>query len=340
MIARFLPLIIFFFSLNLLQAQEVPEVQTPLVTKISATWCPPCGTWGWDLFEHLLEDNGDKAILLAAHHSGDLLTLASQDLMANFGATYQPRFFVNNTNILANSGNVDAKRMEVGETVSQMNGQTPLVNTGLLVTRENNKYTIKAKTKFFADVVGDIRLTIMAIESGIDNFQNSRPNAIHDNVVRGIVGSETFGIEIANGSVSTGFEKESTYTMDLENGWNPDNMEFVALLWSKVDNKYNYMNGSKTAETMTSAVNDQINNSFIAEWRKDGINSALFLNASEPMGQSSISVYNTNGQLLDILFEGNLNAGIHSFPFSVEALNGNYFINIKSEAGTSTVKIQ
>jgi len=65
-------------------SQEAPQTQSALVTKISATWCPPCGGWGWDLFHDLVVDNEAKATLLAVHHSGNLLTPTSGALADNF----------------------------------------------------------------------------------------------------------------------------------------------------------------------------------------------------------------------------------------------------------------
>ncbi|MEO1714235.1 MAG: hypothetical protein AAFU60_12955 [Bacteroidota bacterium] len=47
-----------------LQAQEVMEVTTPVITKKTATWCINCGTWGWDLFEGLVSANQNSAVFL------------------------------------------------------------------------------------------------------------------------------------------------------------------------------------------------------------------------------------------------------------------------------------
>jgi len=69
--------ICFFFAFLTAQAQEVPEVQKTLISKISADWCPPCGTWAWDLFHDLVNDNDNQAVLMAVHHSGGLETPTS-----------------------------------------------------------------------------------------------------------------------------------------------------------------------------------------------------------------------------------------------------------------------
>ena len=71
---NFLLSVCLLLGANFIFAQEVPEVQRPLVTKISATWCPPCGGWGWTLMEELVIDNEDKATLIVAHHDGQLVT--------------------------------------------------------------------------------------------------------------------------------------------------------------------------------------------------------------------------------------------------------------------------
>ena len=46
-------------SLTIGFSQDVPEVQQSLITKITATWCPSCGGWGWTFFENILADNDD-----------------------------------------------------------------------------------------------------------------------------------------------------------------------------------------------------------------------------------------------------------------------------------------
>jgi hypothetical protein len=56
-------LLTFVFFINLLQGQDVPETQQSLISKVTATWCINCGTWGWSLYEGLEQDNAGSNFL-------------------------------------------------------------------------------------------------------------------------------------------------------------------------------------------------------------------------------------------------------------------------------------
>src|ERR1700752_2435008 len=47
----------------------VAEENTALVNKFTATWCGPCGSWGWDLFENVIEENANDAIYMGTYSS-------------------------------------------------------------------------------------------------------------------------------------------------------------------------------------------------------------------------------------------------------------------------------
>ena len=60
-------------------AQQVAQVQRSIVTKRTADWCPNCGTYGWTYFKDAIEQNGDKAVFIAAHYSGGLAAPAANE---------------------------------------------------------------------------------------------------------------------------------------------------------------------------------------------------------------------------------------------------------------------
>ena len=97
-------------SLTIGFSQDVPEVQQSLITKITATWCPNCGGWGWTFFENIYDDNADKALLIAAHYSGELQTSVSSDFADNFNISYQPFFILGNENQNVNGETVSWRR--------------------------------------------------------------------------------------------------------------------------------------------------------------------------------------------------------------------------------------
>jgi len=168
-------------------AQEVPEVQRPLLTKISATWCPPCGGWGWTMMENMVIDNDEKATLIVAHHDGQLVTAAGDAFSTNFNSPYQPFFYMYNDDLGATPGNAAAKRTEIKDLVDVEAAKSPMVNAGMILTLDGTSLQIDTKTKFFQATSGEYYLGIYAVENEVVNFQQGQGNnAIHEKVLRGL----------------------------------------------------------------------------------------------------------------------------------------------------------
>jgi len=321
------------------EAQTVPEMQMPVLTKVTATWCPNCGTWGWDLFEGMLVDNADKAIFLNTHYSGDLVSTASQDFASNLGANGQPKFYFDNMNTLASANTVSAKRTEIAEMVAEANAQTPLANTGLEWTLEGDTYNIKTKTKFFSEMEGNIHLSIVALESKLVNNQASQGVVEHTFVIRGTESNNAFGPAIATGINAAGSEIDGTYTLEKGASWNADNLTIVALMWKEDNGNFTYINGSVGAEAVVNGLSSDLGDNFNAQWRSNETQNELFINTNVDLGQATIQIYNVNGQLISQLFQGELSSGTYNLP--IVGLNqGNYFIEINTERGTETIKAQ
>jgi len=227
-----------------LQAQiEVPETQSSLVTKVTASWCPPCGTWGWAFFEQAIEDNQDKAILFAAHYSGNYMTTESQNLASNFNAAGQPQFFLNNSNLGINSGNGTAKATELMNSIDANAALSPVLNTGIKATKEEGKLTIETLTRFFQATSGDFHLGLYIIEDEVVGFQQGiGASAVHERLVRSEITANTFGTQLMNGDVSVGTEYSGSIEIDIDPVWNLDHVRIVAIIWDKVGNKYNFVN--------------------------------------------------------------------------------------------------
>jgi len=334
-----LPIVLCLGINTAVDAQTVPETQMPIITKIAATWCGNCGTWGWNLFEGLLEDNEGKAIFLNTHYSGDLISAASSALSSNLNANGQPKFYYNNDNTSASANSVAAKRVEIAGMVDATNLEAPIANTGLEFDYDGYAFNIKTKTKFFSEMTGNIHLGIIALESKVVNNQASLGVVEHTYIVRGAESGNTFGPMIASGTIDAGTEIEGTYTFTREASWNADNITLVALMWSEENDNFTYINGSYGVEAMPSSLNVDLGGAFNAQWRSNDSENELFIQTSTDLGTTDINVYNVNGQLVKQLFQGELNQGEYHLP--VENLNsGNYFIEINSEKGKETLKAQ
>ena len=115
------------------QEIEVEPIQLTLITKRTADWCPPCGAWGWNAFEGILEDNGNRAISLTLHYSSSdfFYTPTAQDLISNMdGFPGRPGFIVNEE--VLSLFNANAVRDAVKERVDANFASPPIAQTGLL----------------------------------------------------------------------------------------------------------------------------------------------------------------------------------------------------------------
>jgi thiol-disulfide isomerase/thioredoxin len=76
---------------------EVTQQQNAIFFDISATWCPPCGTFGIPAFAAAIETSPEKTVAINTHvSSSDLGTATGQDLADFYQATGIPTLAVGN----------------------------------------------------------------------------------------------------------------------------------------------------------------------------------------------------------------------------------------------------
>jgi hypothetical protein len=326
------------------QAQEVPEVQNTLITKITATWCTFCGSWGWDAFNDIYDDNKSKAIIISNHYSGDLrnnTAIAFADNLNTFG---QPLFYVNNTNQLVTSSNRSAKADEIKQQVDSNYETSPVVNTGIMASLDGNNLTIQTKTKFFKAAEGEYYLGIYAIENGVVNFQQSRgANAVHKNVMRGAIGSEAFGQMIANGNISQGAEINLEFSGNFSAAWNADNTTLATIIWKKEGNVYKFVNGfvHDNWQTTTSLEDLKIEGltvTLLSSITKD--NSTLVLDVEKPLSNIQLILHNSLGKIIERRLFTNLSSGKYYEEWNFQNQPaGTYIIQIVSSDGRLSKRV-
>ncbi len=321
---------------------EVPQEQRSMITKVSATWCSNCGNWGWTLMDGLVEDNADKALIVGAHYSGNLQTDESVAFGNNFNVNGQPKFVLNNTDIGANSSNIAAKRTEVADQVAANFTQSPIVNTGLeAMMSPDNQIVLRTNTQFFQATSGDYYLGLYVLENNVEENQaGSVADDIHPNVMRKAFG-DTFGSSLASGSIDAGMSVEATYTMPMNSDWNMDNLVLAAIIWEKVGDDYQFVNAHSvtefvpfvsTNELEASAIDFQLAPTIVQE-------SAIMTFDLEQAATASVQVFDTNGRLVQRVFEGQLTAGQQQFEIGNNDLSGLYFVHLQLDGKILTEKI-
>lgn len=228
-------------------AQQVEEKQYSLITKRTATWCPLCGGWGWNFFKSLISDNKEKAILWAAHHSGDLVNSVSEDITSNLGGFGQPRFYVNNDDKNVTSSNTATKRQQIRDEVDDNFQKSPQVNAGLRCNVSGRNLSCDTRVVFFQNDTGHFYVSVYIIENGVINDQAGRGNNVsHPYVLRGNMHDSSFGVRITDDTViASGSEYTFQFNKDLPNEWEIDSLYLTAIIWDKQGDTYYFQNGSK-----------------------------------------------------------------------------------------------
>ena len=311
-------LLALFFSLSA-KAQEAPEVQKSLITKITATWCPPCGGWGWDLFHDLVSDNSDKALTIANHYSGLLASNTAEGIADNLGATSQPQFFLGNTNQNASSGTAAAKRVEIKDMVDANYLLAPTVNAGIEAMLDGTELTVNTNTHFFQDAEGEFYINAYIIENDVVEFQaNQSANAIHEDVLRTGIHSDFFGEPIIDGPVTTDTEFSHTFTTNLDAAWDVDNLTIAIIIWQKNNTlgTYTFINTNSTTTFGTPVKIVEISADELIMQVQPTIsngNASLTLDVVEAQKNLQIDIFNQLGQLQSNVFSGSANTGIQTF---------------------------
>ncbi|MFK7983042.1 MAG: Omp28-related outer membrane protein [Saprospiraceae bacterium] len=340
----YFPLLFVLFIQGAVFGQEVPQEQKIVITKIAATWCPPCGGTAWDNFDVINDTYAGKAIMLTAHpsRSSKLHAPESIDFSGNLPQAFgQPLFYINRTKYTTSTilENTEAA-------INEANNVTPIANTGLNATISDNLdlLQIKAKVKFFQEGDGAYYLSLLVLEDGVIEEQANRGNsAVHKRVLRSSLMGGTFGQEIASGLIAADTEFNFTDSKTLEANWNTDSIEVAAIIWQKVEGVYEFVNAhsvnvsfsTSTNFLETAGVNFSVQPTLIQETATISIDSPIAFD------KVNVAIFNTAGQQVQSVFSGALNTGLHSFSINKSNLGGSgiYFLQMESEGSVISRKI-
>ena len=347
MLKRLPILIMLFVALQFTsQAQiTVEETQRSIFTKITATWCPNCGTWGWTFMENMIDEIDDKAIVIGAHYSGDLGESVSQDWTSNFNVNGQPRFVLNNIDLGINSSNHTSKVMEVMNNIDNFAEQTPVANVGLeAVYTASNEMVVFTNTKFFQDASGRYTLALYVLEDEvIANQAGQGSMTVHPKVMRMAIG-DSFGEEIVNGNAAAGMEVAGQYTMAIDPEWDLGNISVLGVIWQEVNGTNLFVNAFEDNTFAASTSNksvlaEQVEMNVMPNIITDVAN--ITLNLTESVKDAEINLIDLTGKELSTIFSGDLMSGTHSLSLerSKVSSNGIYLLQMQSANGVITKKV-
>lgn len=226
---------------------SVPEENIGMLTKITATWCGPCGGWGWDAMDDLYNTYGEEHIVISlyAPSSSKLYNSAAEELADEIGYGGTPNFAGNGVD----QGTAAASASAIVDTFAT----APVLGVPGYAIEWVTEDTImiEVKTKFFEGVNGKFHVKTFMVENGVVEEQSGQTGDVeHKMVVRKWFnpGGDSTTV-ILDGTADAGDEFTKKYFIDTDQEWDWDNLYIITTLW--MENPADpadlwYVNGQKT----------------------------------------------------------------------------------------------
>lgn len=278
------------------------QIQTkPLLTKRTATWCPNCGTWGWDAMKDIIDRyDGGQATVLALHYSGDLADQLNIDLASNFPQGGQPLFALNNTNLGFGSSSWAAKSEAIQADIDALNATAEKASLDLeaLIDYSTNSISIMAQGQNESLSSGEYSLGIYLVSDAIEANQSSIGMTKHFKIVYDKLTEETFGQPIFEGG-ATSYEIEYSLTYDPADIDLFSERSVVAILWKAVNGKYEVVNTDSAMYNPTVSSTADIANSLDANvWQNEVGDLVVELNSEATATDATVTLYSLAGNAI------------------------------------------
>jgi hypothetical protein len=227
------------------QSWDVPETNAGLITKITASWCGPCGGWGWDGYAELIDNHHDDHICMALYASSSSLyyTPDADVIAGEIGFGGYPNF-------AGNGEDVGTSYASVGGIIDNYEMETVKANAAyeiVEVTEDNIK--INVKVEFFEQMDGEFVIAAYMIEDEIVGYQNGQGDSAHHHLVfRGAFTHSSNEYVLTTEGANAGEVFTKTLSIDRSEEWNLDNSEIATVLWVKDETDPTdliYVNGTK-----------------------------------------------------------------------------------------------
>lgn len=227
-----------------------------LLLEFTAAWCPPCGSWGNELFHHMIDTYSGQVVPLASHGSfqqpDSMTNKYSNAFHTNFPINGWPHFYVGSLST--------GTSMDIQDEMDQYQSRPVVANGATTYTIGAENIAVKAQGKFFQSAQGDYYLAVYVLENGIPGGDND-PNGfdqqgdnsqhyVHDHVLRTGASEDIFGDLLASGEISLGTKMEFDYTIPIDPAWTLQHIELIGIIFEKHGSTYNYVNAWKAVELL------------------------------------------------------------------------------------------
>lgn len=236
--------ILLFASFTMINAQD----RVPIFSKVTATWCVNCGTWGWDFMEEMKGkyNNSQDALILGVHYSGNLQNETARWFTDNLDPLGQPVFYFNNEDLNASRNNWSDRIANFETNLEEFKTEVPPVSFSFENAYINEADEIVAIVNMDTPQVnsGEFYFGVYIFENNVEDVQTPLGSAFHPNVLRGVMANDPYGNFLfdSNSIPSGALTMELTSTK--ENAWSNNSLGLVGILWEKVNDTYLMKNSS------------------------------------------------------------------------------------------------
>jgi len=343
---RFVFIFILSFSFFSLDAQQVNTKQWSIINKKSADWCTLCGGWGWNFHKQLLDKFESREVLnWAIHYNGGLMNQAALDISNNYGGSGQPIFFIEGDDIKATNSNTAAKLIESEAIIDFSLAQLPFAGVGIdaELNTETNTLTVKAKVEFLSSVEGgDYYLGLYLIEDNVVAPQQPiGNNAVHRNLLRRSLLSNTWGQALKKGAVANGATFDVNAVVENITA-NRENLKVAGVIWNKnpANNKYLFFNANQVNVGIPASSKDEpasARDMKVFQSESDRI--IIRLDIESALTSATLSVSDINGKSISQQNLGTLPTGSHEFSLQGNYNPGIYLVTLRENNKLKTKKI-
>lgn len=222
------------------QAQVPVNRTMAMVEKATASWCAPCGTYGWTLQEELISDNmagsNPNAMVMETHGTFSVFrTNTADSMIQGWAGSSIPAWAVNN---VAHVGD----RYAIKKTVDAFVASSPTASTGFYYILNGNTIKFYTSTKFWKAASGTYAMGAYIVEDSAYGEQQGLPGAVgyHRYVLRDHISKGVFGDTLASGSIAANqsYSKSYTYTI-TRTDWVKSHLKFLTVVWKRTGSAWN-----------------------------------------------------------------------------------------------------
>lgn len=334
-------------------AQTPEKKNVSMIGKMTATWCGPCGSWGWTLYNDVITAGGNNAFPISYYSSTssswdntDFYNQTAANFAGVIGGSGYPTFSVNlfnhsAANTSGGSVNTAGTKSDVNAAVTAHAAATVVAATGMTYKITGNDIEVVTKTMFYEAANGTYKLAVYLVEDDAQHIQAGQTGTVgHHNVLRASMSATTWGEQIATGSIAANSDFSKTYNFTVtDSKWDKTKLKPVAILYKVNGTKHDYVNGTEhySFPTSVATVNNVQN---VAVYPNPATTQATVSFDAAKATTASVIVTDAMGR--QVYNSGSLNVSngrtIHTINTASIAA-GIYNITIVSEEGTSTQRL-